>query len=150
MDCRPGCAACCIAPSISSPIPGMPHGKPAGVRCAQLDEAGLGLVLLCLGAGSLLAMPLTARFGCRRLLVAAVLLICATLPALAWAADPFALGAALFLFGAGVGGMDCTMNMQAVAVERDSGRAMIHMRMPVQPGRKLVTMSRIVLAGMTA
>ncbi|HNF77692.1 MAG TPA: YkgJ family cysteine cluster protein, partial [Thauera aminoaromatica] len=26
MDCRPGCAACCIAPSISSPIPGMPHG----------------------------------------------------------------------------------------------------------------------------
>ncbi len=36
MDCRPGCAACCIAPSISSPIPGMPHGKPAGVRCVQL------------------------------------------------------------------------------------------------------------------
>ncbi len=36
MDCRPGCGACCIAPSISSPIPGMPHGKPAGVRCAQL------------------------------------------------------------------------------------------------------------------
>jgi uncharacterized protein len=36
MDCRPGCGACCIAPSISSPIPGMPHGKPAGVRCVQL------------------------------------------------------------------------------------------------------------------
>jgi uncharacterized protein len=39
MDCRPGCAACCISPSISSPIPGMPQGKPAGVRCVQLDEA---------------------------------------------------------------------------------------------------------------
>lgn len=39
MDCRPQCGACCIAPSISSPIPGMPHGKPAGVRCAQLDAA---------------------------------------------------------------------------------------------------------------
>lgn len=38
MDCRPGCAACCIAPSISSPIPGMPDGKPAGVRCIQLDQ----------------------------------------------------------------------------------------------------------------
>ena len=38
MDCRPRCAACCIAPSISSPIPGMPYGKPAGVRCVQLDE----------------------------------------------------------------------------------------------------------------
>jgi Fe-S-cluster containining protein len=34
--CRVGCGACCIAPSISSPIPGMPHGKPAGVRCVQL------------------------------------------------------------------------------------------------------------------
>ena len=37
MDCRAGCGACCIAPSISSPIPGMPGGKPAGVRCIQLD-----------------------------------------------------------------------------------------------------------------
>lgn len=38
MACRPGCGACCIAPSISSPIPGMPQGKPAGTRCVQLDE----------------------------------------------------------------------------------------------------------------
>ncbi|MBV1775544.1 YkgJ family cysteine cluster protein [Burkholderiaceae bacterium DAT-1] len=37
MECRSGCAACCIAPSISSPIPGMPNGKPAGVHCVQLD-----------------------------------------------------------------------------------------------------------------
>lgn len=36
MKCRSGCGACCIAPSISSPIPGMPQGKPAGVRCVQL------------------------------------------------------------------------------------------------------------------
>lgn len=39
MECRPHCAACCIAPSIASPLPGMPHGKPAGVRCVQLDDA---------------------------------------------------------------------------------------------------------------
>ncbi len=38
MTCRPNCAACCIAPSITSPLPGMPYGKPAGVRCAQLTE----------------------------------------------------------------------------------------------------------------
>lgn len=38
MDCRPHCGACCTAPSISSPIPGMPDGKPAGVPCIQLDE----------------------------------------------------------------------------------------------------------------
>jgi len=42
-ECRPGCGACCIAPSISSPIPGMPVmngvSKPAGVRCVQLDAS---------------------------------------------------------------------------------------------------------------
>lgn len=37
-ECRVGCGACCIALSISSPIPGMPGGKPAGVRCAQLTD----------------------------------------------------------------------------------------------------------------
>jgi uncharacterized protein len=45
--CRPGCAACCIAPSISSPIPpfggkpGMPEGKAAGLPCSCLVEGGL-------------------------------------------------------------------------------------------------------------
>jgi uncharacterized protein len=37
MDCRSGCGACCIAPSISSAIPGMLAGKTASVRCVQLD-----------------------------------------------------------------------------------------------------------------
>ncbi|AQZ96130.1 YkgJ family cysteine cluster protein [Halopseudomonas phragmitis] len=36
MQCREGCGACCIAPSISSAIPGMPQGKPAGVPCIHL------------------------------------------------------------------------------------------------------------------
>jgi Fe-S-cluster containining protein len=34
--CRPACGGRCIALSISSPIPGMPGGKPAGIRCVQL------------------------------------------------------------------------------------------------------------------
>ncbi|UCV03454.1 YkgJ family cysteine cluster protein [Dechloromonas denitrificans] len=33
MHCRPNCAACCIAPSISS------LNKPAGVPCHHLDDA---------------------------------------------------------------------------------------------------------------
>ncbi len=37
-SCRAGCGACCIAPSISSAIPDMPNGKPAGVRCVQLND----------------------------------------------------------------------------------------------------------------
>jgi uncharacterized protein len=44
MDCRPGCGACCTAPSISSPIPGMPGGKAAGERCIQLDDANRCLI----------------------------------------------------------------------------------------------------------
>ncbi len=36
MDCRPGCGACCIAPSISPTSPALPAGKPAGVRCPHL------------------------------------------------------------------------------------------------------------------
>ena len=44
MECRAGCGACCIAPSISSAIPGMPQGKPAGVRCVQLSAENLCLL----------------------------------------------------------------------------------------------------------
>ena len=38
MNCRENCGACCIALSISSPMPGMPEGKPAGVRCIHLQD----------------------------------------------------------------------------------------------------------------
>lgn len=38
MKCRERCGACCIAPSISSAIPGMPDGKPAGVPCIHLSD----------------------------------------------------------------------------------------------------------------
>lgn len=44
MECRIGCGACCIAPSISSAIPGMANGKKAGVRCVQLDKDNLCLL----------------------------------------------------------------------------------------------------------
>ena len=44
MNCRPGCAACCIVISISSVLPGMPRGKPAGVRCIHLSGDNLCLI----------------------------------------------------------------------------------------------------------
>ncbi|QFU77089.1 YkgJ family cysteine cluster protein [Halioglobus maricola] len=37
MECRVACGACCIAPSITGPLPGMPQGKAAGERCIHLD-----------------------------------------------------------------------------------------------------------------
>ncbi|BAJ04282.1 YkgJ family cysteine cluster protein [Shewanella violacea] len=44
MNCRLGCGACCIAPSITSSIPGMPEGKPAGERCIQLSNDNLCMI----------------------------------------------------------------------------------------------------------
>lgn len=38
LSCRDKCGACCIAPSISTPMPGMPQGKPTGVPCFHLDD----------------------------------------------------------------------------------------------------------------
>ena len=44
MDCRSDCGACCTAPSISSPIPGMPEGKPANTRRVQLSDTNLCMI----------------------------------------------------------------------------------------------------------
>lgn len=96
---------------------------------AQLSEGSLGLLLLGLGAGSILAMPLAgylcARWGCRRVIVGASVLICLMLPLLASAATLPLLIAAVLLFGAGMGAIDCAMNIQAVLVEKASGRPMM-------------------------
>ena len=94
-----------------------------------VDEGALGLLLFCLGAGSIATMPfsglLAARFGCRRVIWAASLVICGALPLLATADSVPLLAAALMLFGAGVGTLDVVVNIQAVIVERAAPRAMM-------------------------
>ena len=94
-----------------------------------LDEGRLGGLLLCLGLGSVLAMPfsgaLAARHGCRRVILAAGALALSALPFMASASTVPSLAAALLAFGAGVGVVDATMNVQAVIVEREGGRAMM-------------------------
>lgn len=96
---------------------------------AELDERTLGLLLLCLGVGSVMAMPLAgataARFGCRRVILVSTALLCLTLPLLTVIARPILLAAALLAFGAGLGATDVTMNIQAIIVERASGRSMM-------------------------
>jgi len=96
---------------------------------AGLDEGTLGLLLLCLGVGSILAMPtagvLVARYGCRKVLTVATVVICAALPILAVASTfPF-LAIALFVFGAGLGSADCAFNIQAVMVETASQKPLM-------------------------
>ncbi|MGY2171185.1 MFS transporter [Pseudomonas gingeri] len=96
---------------------------------AGLDEGTLGLLLLCLGVGSIIAMPvagaLASRFGCRRVLTVGTLLICLALPLLATVSSLPLLILGLFLFGAGLGSVDSTVNLQAVIVERASGKTMM-------------------------
>ncbi|SCY44898.1 MFS transporter [Pseudomonas sp. NFACC37-1] len=110
---------------IAAWAPLVPYAK---VR-ANLDEGTLGLLLLCLGVGSILAMPisgaLATRFGCRRVLSGGTILICLALPLLATMTSLPWLVAALFLFGAGLGTVDSTVNLQAVIVERASGKTMM-------------------------
>ncbi|MCJ2045552.1 MFS transporter [Methylobacterium sp. J-078] len=96
---------------------------------AGLDDATLGLLLLCLGIGSLATMPvagtLAGRFGTRPVLAAAVLVTGAALVVLSRAAGLPVLAAALTGLGIGLGLLDCLMNLQAVAVERRSARPMM-------------------------
>ena len=95
----------------------------------HLDEAQLGSLLLCIGVGSMVAMPfsgyLAARFGCRSVILVTGLLTCLALPLLAFAPSSAALGAGLFLFGASIGCTDVTMNIQAVIVEREADKPMM-------------------------
>lgn len=89
--------------SVASWAPLVPYVK----QRMGLDEGTLGLLLLCLGVGSILSMPLAgalaARFGCRRLLVCSTVLICLCLPLLATISSLPLLIATLFLFGASMG-----------------------------------------------
>lgn len=111
--------------AVSAWAPLIPFAR----RKLALDDAQLGLMLLCLGIGSVLMMllagGLAARFGCRRTLLAAGTVICLCMPALMLAPSIPVLAAALAVFGASLGVLDVVMNLQAVIVERASGRAMM-------------------------
>ncbi len=96
---------------------------------ADISDGALGLLLLCLGIGSIVTMPvagaLTAKFGCRRVMVAAAFVIAAALPFLATLSALPLLVVTLMMFGAGIGAIDVAMNIQAIIVERASGRSMM-------------------------
>jgi predicted MFS family arabinose efflux permease len=91
-----------------------------------LDDGVLGLTLLGLGAGAMVAMPLAgllaARFSSRAITALSGVLICLALPLVVLAPDAPLLALALFLFGAAIGSMDVAMNVQATVVEARGGR----------------------------
>ncbi|MEM8569363.1 MAG: MFS transporter [Pseudomonadota bacterium] len=85
------------------------------------DKAQFGVLLLCLGLGSIIAMPATgllaARRGARPLILLGGYGMVAMLPLMALADTPLALGAALFGFGASLGTIDVAMNVHGAEVE---------------------------------
>ena len=114
-----------IGVALAAWAPLVPYAKAR----AGLDDGSLGLLLLCLGAGSLIAMPLagalSTRFGCRALMIVAGVLVCAALPLLSHVAEVPLLAASLFLFGAAVGTAEVAVNIQAVIVEKAAARPMM-------------------------
>ena len=95
----------------------------------QVDDGTLGLLLLCLGVGSVVAMlrtgPLCARYGCRPVVLAGGAGLVLLLPLLALVGTPWLLGVVLFGFGGALGSLDVAANVHAVEVERDAGRPLM-------------------------
>ncbi|WP_437890572.1 MFS transporter [Phytobacter sp. V91] len=89
-----------------------------------VNDALLGTLLLCLGFGAMIAMPvtgtLTSRYGCRKVISVAVAIILLSMPFLTFVTSPVLLGLTLLVFGVGVGVTDCAMNVQAIIVEKTS------------------------------
>lgn len=85
------------------------------------DKAQFGVLLLCLGLGSIIAMPVTgmmaARRGARPLILLGGYGLVILLPLMALAQVPWMLGAGLFLFGASLGTIDVAMNLHGAEVE---------------------------------
>ena len=86
----------------------------------------LGMLLLCIGVGSLLTMPLSGalamRLGCRRVVMTAAILFAAIL-LLVSCVDALSLAVPIVLiFGAVMGCIDVVVNIVAVLVEKGIGR----------------------------
>ena len=94
-----------------------------------VDEAALGLLLLCLGIGSVISMPITgwmcARHGTRPMILISAMIMACALPFLAYLVEYWALAITLLIFGASIGTLDVAMNIHAAEVEKRIGRALM-------------------------
>lgn len=103
--------------ALSSWAPMVPFAK----ERLNLNESDLGLLLLLLGAGAILMMPVTGflshKFGTRIVIFISGLLAALILPLLLLVNDIALMGVLLFLFGASVGAIDVAMNTHGVFVQ---------------------------------
>lgn len=96
---------------------------------AGIGDGQLGLLLLCLGTGSMCMMPfvakLVSRVGCRAAMCTAVIGATLCLLALSVVSQFATLVVFLLLFGAFMGTADVTMNLQGSIIERGMNRTMM-------------------------
>ena len=102
---------------------------PHVMRHLGLTDGTLGIALLGAPVGSVTAMLLASylipKLGSRRVVQIALIGYCGTGPLVGLTGSLAALFGALFIWGAFQGTLDVAMNTQAIAVERDSGRALM-------------------------
>lgn len=95
----------------------------------QLDEAMLGLMLLCLGVGSILVMSLsgvlTARFGSRRITILGGIVMALAFPTLVFAPNIMVLAFTLVIFGMALGGLEVAMNVNAIDAEKQLDKSLM-------------------------
>lgn len=98
-------------------------------RNIPMTDATFGLMLLCIGVGSLCCMPLSAaltnRFSIRRCLFVITMILLTALFAMATASSLWLLGAALFVFGGSLGVLDIILNIQGLSIENRANRSMM-------------------------
>ena len=141
-------------PNVAEPTAMISHDRPAtrlatrlaflvagfGIACwaplvpfakqrLAVDDATLGLLLFCIGVGSVVAMQFTgalsARYGAKPAIIAAALGLALILPLLSVVTTSPALAVALLGFGASLGSLDVAMNIHAIEVERAAGRPLM-------------------------
>lgn len=102
---------------------------PAIQQRLELNEAGLGMVLLSLPVGLMLSLPvsgfLVARYGSKRTVIIACLLYAFLLPFLGVVTFVWQLAMVLFLFGFAGNLLNISMNTQGVNVEDSYGRSIM-------------------------
>jgi predicted MFS family arabinose efflux permease len=108
--------------ALSSWAPMVPFAKDR----LGLNDGELGLLLLCLGGGALLTMPLSGFFigkvGSRQVILISGIIAAVVLPVLLIVTNSYLMACVLFLFGCSIGSIDVAMNAHGVQVQNAMGK----------------------------
>ncbi|MFH7005746.1 MFS transporter [Flavobacterium bizetiae] len=108
--------------ALSSWAPMVPFAKAR----LNLDDASLGMLLLLLGTGAIIMMPisgyLSQKFGNRTIIAISAIIIALVLPLLAFFDGILLMSFSILLFGAGIGTIDVAMNAFGIHLQNIYGK----------------------------